>query len=49
MALMAALENYNCLSFVKNWPQFFIIIIIIIIIIIVFFASQVIYTQEILL
>ena len=47
MALMAALENYNCLSFVKNWPQFFIIIIIIIII--VFFASQVIYTQEILL
>ena len=46
MALMAALENYNCLSFVKNWPQFFIIIIIIII---VFFASQVIYTQEILL
>ena len=45
MALMAALENYNCLSFVKNWPQFFIIIIIII----VFFASQVIYTQEILL
>ena len=48
MALMAALENYNCLSFVKNWPQFFIIIIIIIIII-VFFASQVIYTQEILL
>ena len=43
MALIAALENYNCLSFVKNWPQFIIIIVI------VFFASQVIYTQEILL